>query len=185
MIAVAVRIIDGGGGKVGSCGHRIWILVEATAWLDGYGAMRMVAAAMMVAIGELGCCRDESDGWQLCIQPFSSNEKNTRTVSTNLGCTSKYDSNKPINQVDVLIPKVIQVYCCHKGGYYCRRGILGMYENGFLAGCLSEVVLVLVVSGCWIFSEDTSVSGENKGEWMVMEKVCVGAGMVWFLRLQN
>lgn len=43
----AVRIIDGGGGKVGSCGDRIWILVEATAWLDGYGAMRMVAAAMM------------------------------------------------------------------------------------------------------------------------------------------
>ena len=23
----AVRIIDGGGGKVGSCGYRIWILV--------------------------------------------------------------------------------------------------------------------------------------------------------------
>lgn len=46
----AVRIIDGGGGKVGSCGDRIWILVEATAWLDGYGAMRMVAAAMMVAM---------------------------------------------------------------------------------------------------------------------------------------
>lgn len=65
------------------------------------------------------------------------------------------------------------------------RGILGMYENGFLAGCWSEVVLVLVTSGCWIFSEDTSASGESKGEWMVMEKVCVGAGMVWFLRLQN
>jgi len=56
------------------------------------------------------------------------------------------------------------VYCCHKGGYYCMRGILGMYENGFLAGCWSEVVLVLVASGCWIFSEDTSASGENKGE---------------------
>jgi hypothetical protein len=44
------------------------------------------------------------------------------------------------------------------------RGILGMHENGFLAGCWSEVVLVLVASGCWIFSEDTSASGENKGE---------------------
>ena len=65
------------------------------------------------------------------------------------------------------------------------RGILGMYENGFLAGNWSEVVLVLVTSGCWIFSEDTGVLGENKGEWMVMEKVCVGAGMVWFLKLRN
>ena len=46
----AVRIIDGGGGKVDSCGDRVWILVEATAWLDGYGTIKMVAAAMMVAM---------------------------------------------------------------------------------------------------------------------------------------
>ncbi|KAI5555917.1 hypothetical protein BDE02_18G000100 [Populus trichocarpa] len=39
---------------------------------------------------------------------FNHEAENTRTVSTNLGCTSKYDSNKPINQVDVLIPEVIQ-----------------------------------------------------------------------------
>ncbi|KAG6772979.1 hypothetical protein POTOM_024409 [Populus tomentosa] len=34
--------------------------------------------------------------------------ENTRTVSKNLGCTNKYDSDKSINQVDVLIPEVIQ-----------------------------------------------------------------------------
>ncbi|CAK7354316.1 unnamed protein product [Dovyalis caffra] len=34
--------------------------------------------------------------------------QNTRTVSKNLGCTNKSDSDKPINQVDVLIPEVIQ-----------------------------------------------------------------------------
>ncbi|XP_011045048.1 PREDICTED: uncharacterized protein LOC105140066 [Populus euphratica] len=39
---------------------------------------------------------------------FNHEAENTRTVSQNLGCTSKYDSNKPINQVDVLIPEVIQ-----------------------------------------------------------------------------
>ncbi|KAL9375992.1 hypothetical protein Peur_030112 [Populus x canadensis] len=39
---------------------------------------------------------------------FNHEAENTRTVSTNLSCTSKYDSNKPINQVDVLIPEVIQ-----------------------------------------------------------------------------
>ncbi|XP_024446499.1 uncharacterized protein LOC18107583 isoform X2 [Populus trichocarpa] len=39
---------------------------------------------------------------------FNHETENTRTVSKNLGCTSKYDSNKPINQVDVLIPEVIQ-----------------------------------------------------------------------------
>ncbi|XP_061951517.1 uncharacterized protein LOC133674435 isoform X2 [Populus nigra] len=39
---------------------------------------------------------------------FNHEAENTRTVSRNLGCTSKYDSNKPINQVDVLIPEVIQ-----------------------------------------------------------------------------
>ncbi|KAJ6956879.1 hypothetical protein NC653_038943 [Populus alba x Populus x berolinensis] len=56
-----------------------------------------------------------------CIQPFSSmfmkvklqltilnSSRIPETVSKNLGCTSKYDSNKPINQVDVLIPEVIQ-----------------------------------------------------------------------------
>ncbi|KAJ6758789.1 ABC1 FAMILY PROTEIN [Salix koriyanagi] len=39
---------------------------------------------------------------------FNHEAENTRTVSKNLGCTNKYDSNKPINQVDVLIPEVIQ-----------------------------------------------------------------------------
>uniref|UniRef100_A0A6N2KEB7 ABC1 atypical kinase-like domain-containing protein n=1 Tax=Salix viminalis TaxID=40686 RepID=A0A6N2KEB7_SALVM len=39
---------------------------------------------------------------------FNHEAENTRTVSKNLGCTNKYDSNKLINQVDVLIPEVIQ-----------------------------------------------------------------------------
>ncbi|KAG6770896.1 hypothetical protein POTOM_026595 [Populus tomentosa] len=40
--------------------------------------------------------------------PTPYHELNTRTVSKNLGCTNKYDSDKSINQVDVLIPEVIQ-----------------------------------------------------------------------------
>ncbi|KAL9400549.1 hypothetical protein Peur_009510 [Populus x canadensis] len=39
---------------------------------------------------------------------FNHEAENTRTVSKNLGCTDKYDSDKSINQVDVLIPEVIQ-----------------------------------------------------------------------------
>eukprot|EP00258_Populus_trichocarpa_P042340 XP_024458359.1 uncharacterized protein LOC18100773 isoform X2 [Populus trichocarpa] len=39
---------------------------------------------------------------------FNHEAENTRTVSKNLGCTNKYDSDKSINQVDVLIPEVIQ-----------------------------------------------------------------------------
>ncbi|KAF9681394.1 hypothetical protein SADUNF_Sadunf06G0221200 [Salix dunnii] len=39
---------------------------------------------------------------------FNHEAENTRTVSKNLGCANKYDSDKPINKVDVLIPEVIQ-----------------------------------------------------------------------------
>ncbi|KAF9661947.1 hypothetical protein SADUNF_Sadunf18G0002100 [Salix dunnii] len=39
---------------------------------------------------------------------FNHESENTRTVSKNHGCTNKYDSNKLINEVDVLIPEVIQ-----------------------------------------------------------------------------
>lgn len=35
--------------------------------------------------------------------------ENTRTVSKNLGCKTKYDDHVNANQVDVLIPEVIQV----------------------------------------------------------------------------
>lgn len=43
---------------------------------------------------------------------FNHEAENTRSVSKNLGCTNKYDSDKSINQVDVLIPEVIQVSFC-------------------------------------------------------------------------
>ncbi|KAL9363634.1 hypothetical protein Peur_046419 [Populus x canadensis] len=39
---------------------------------------------------------------------FNHEAENTRTVSKNLCCTNKNDSDKSINQVDVLIPEVIQ-----------------------------------------------------------------------------
>ncbi|KAL6207718.1 hypothetical protein ACLB2K_018672 [Fragaria x ananassa] len=39
---------------------------------------------------------------------FNHEAENTRTVSKNLGCRSKHDDNPSANQVDVLIPEVIQ-----------------------------------------------------------------------------
>lgn len=36
--------------------------------------------------------------------------ENTRTVSRNIGCKNLVDENKSSNSINVLIPKVIQVY---------------------------------------------------------------------------
>lgn len=40
--------------------------------------------------------------------------ENTRKVAKNLGCRNPYDGNMGANRVDVLIPDVIQVFCCLK-----------------------------------------------------------------------
>ncbi|GKV37793.1 hypothetical protein SLEP1_g45778 [Rubroshorea leprosula] len=40
---------------------------------------------------------------------FNNEAENTRTVSRNLGCKKLHEDNKSSNQVDVLIPEVIQV----------------------------------------------------------------------------